>query len=89
MCRQKSLDEEESNGMRNEEGRQRIIIIKKKHMKKHVVIIGGFVCALIKDWVNECYCYNIGILFPFEPTDISKEEMRWMECEIRNVVRLA
>lgn len=56
---------------------------KKKHMKKHV-IIGGFVCALIKDWGNECYT-----LFPFEPTDISEEEMRWMECEIRNVVRLA
>lgn len=53
-------------------------------MKKDVVIIGGFVCALIKDWGNECYT-----LFPFEPTDISEEEMRWMECEICNVVRLA
>lgn len=41
-------------------------------------------CALIKDWGNECYT-----LFPFEPTDISEEEMRWMECEIRNVVWLA
>jgi len=53
-------------------------------MKKDVVIIGRFVCALIKDLGNECYT-----LFPFEPTDISEEEMRWMECEICNVVRLA
>lgn len=52
--------------------------------EKSCVIIGGFVCALIKDWGNECYT-----LFPFEPKDISEEEMRWMECEIHNVVRLA